>query len=177
MNYHLAILSPVWLELILSGDKTIESRFTKVRCAPFGKVETGDSVYLKESGGPVKGMFRAAEVETFENLDRSDIQVIYRVSGRFTFGEFFTQFSSPPEKWLTAKHATLIHVSDPITFETPFAYHKRDPRAWVVLDAPLHICEICDDAYLLQVYETPDNEWAHGSEHLCPFCYAQEVSD
>ena len=48
MKYHLAILTPGWIDLILDGTKTIESRFTKVRCAPFGKVHEGDSVYLKE---------------------------------------------------------------------------------------------------------------------------------
>ena len=74
MKHHLAILTPGWIDLILDGKKTIESRFTKVRCAPFRKVHEGDSVYLKESGGLVKGMFRVAEVETFENLNRSGIQ-------------------------------------------------------------------------------------------------------
>ena len=41
---HLAILTPSWIELILDGSKTIESRFTKVRCLPFGKVRAGDVV-------------------------------------------------------------------------------------------------------------------------------------
>ena len=71
MKYHLAILTPGWIDLILDGSKTIESRFTKVRCAPFRKVHADDSVYLKESGGLVKGMFRVAQVETFENLTAS----------------------------------------------------------------------------------------------------------
>ena len=71
MKYHLAILTPGWIDLILDGTKTIESRFTRVRCAPFRKVHEGDSVYLKESGGLVKGMFTVAKVETFENLTAS----------------------------------------------------------------------------------------------------------
>ena len=41
------------------------------------------------------------------------------------------------EKW-ESKHATLIHVSDPVKFDDPFPFPKRDPRAWVVLDTPLH---------------------------------------
>ena len=73
MKHHLAILSPGWIELILDGSKTIESRFTKVRCAPFRKVHEADSVYLKESGGLVKGMFTVAEVETYENLTDAQI--------------------------------------------------------------------------------------------------------
>ena len=139
MKYHLAILTPGWIDLILDGSKTIESRFTKVRCAPFRKVHEGDSVYLKESGGLVKGMFHVAEVETFENLNRSGIYQAINMSGadRLFFIRLLRNFSTP-EKWLTAKHATLIHVSDPIAFDDPFPFPKRDPRAWVVLDTPLH---------------------------------------
>ena len=176
MKYHLAILTPGWIDLILDGSKTIESRFTKVRCAPFGKVHEGDSVYLKESGGLVKGMFRVAGVETFENLNRSGIQVIYERCGQAIFYQAFTQFF-PPEKWQVSKHATLIHISDPVRFVTPFPFPKRDPRAWVVLDTPLHSCEICKDPFLLEVYERPDgNQLIHHSEHLCPSCYAEEVA-
>ena len=76
MNHHLAILYPVWIELILDGSKTIESRFSKVRCAPFGKVSTGDTVYLKVSGGPVKGHFTVADVTTFENLTLGNSHIL-----------------------------------------------------------------------------------------------------
>ena len=139
MKYHLAILTPGWIDLILDGSKTIESRFTKVRCAPFGKVHEGDSVYLKESGGLVKGMFRVAEVETFENLTEGQIcDLFYKEYREQIFSSLSASMHRPPEKWLTAKHATLIHVSDPVKFDDPFPFPKRDPRAWVVLDTPLH---------------------------------------
>lgn len=144
MKYHLAILTPGWSELILDGSKTIESRFTKVRCAPFGKVHVGDRVYLKESGGLVKGMFTVAKVETFENLSLRQIHDIYKENKEAIFASSFPVEVSgfpisydPPEKWLAAKHATLIHVSDPIAFENPYAYHQQGRSAWLVLDAPL----------------------------------------
>lgn len=176
MKYHIAILSPGWTELILDGSKTIESRFTKVRCAPFGKVHEGDIVYLKESGGLVKGMFRVAEVETYENLTDGQIcDLFYKEYREQIFSSRSALMRRPPEKWLTAKHATLIHISDPVTFEEPLPFPKRDPRAWVVLDHPFHKCEICDDPFLLEVYETPDGELLHGSQHFCPSCYALET--
>lgn len=144
MKYHLAILSPGWTELILEGSKTIESRFTKVRCTPFGKVHEGDIVYLKESGGLVKGMFRAAAVETYENLTDAQIcDLFYKEYREQIFSSLSALMRRPPEKWLTAKHATLIHISDPVAFEVPFPFPKRDPRAWVVLDQPLHNTETC----------------------------------
>lgn len=143
MKYHLAILSPGWIELILDGSKTIESRFTKVRCAPFRKVHAGDTVYLKESGGLVKGMFTVEKVETFENLTDAQIcDLFYKEYREQIFSSLSALMRRPPEKWLTAKHATLIHVSDPVAFDNPLPFPKRDPRAWVVLDAPLHKGEV-----------------------------------
>ena len=144
MKYHLAILTPGWIDLILDGSKTIESRFTKVRCAPFRKVHEGDVVYLKESGGLVKGMFHVAKVETFENLTASQRHDIF---DKYCFKIFAGAqwISTVPEHWWKSKHASLIHVSDPIAFDDPFPFPKRDPRAWVVLDTPLHVCEICKD--------------------------------
>ena len=140
MKYHLAILTPGWIDLILDGSKTIESRFTKVRCAPFGKVHAGDVVYLKESGGLVKGMFTVAQVETFENLTIGQIcDLFYKEYREQIFStDVAASMHDPPDKWLNAKHATLIHVSDPVAFDKPFPFPKRDPRAWVVLDTPLH---------------------------------------
>ena len=139
MRYHLAILAPGWTERILDGSKTIESRFTKVRCAPFGKVHEGDSVYLKESGGLVKGMFTVAKVETFEHLTEGQIcDLFYKEYREQIFSAMSASMQRPPEKWLTAKHATLIHVSDPIAFDEPFRYRQKGRSAWLVLDAPLH---------------------------------------
>ena len=136
-KYHLAILTSGWIDLILDGSKTIESRFSKVRCAPFGKVHAGDTVYMKKSSGLIEGMFSVATVETFENLTKDQV---YEIDAKYCeqiFGSPY--FSAHWEKWLASKHATLLHVADPVRFEQPFAFPKRDRRAWVVLDAPLQI--------------------------------------
>ena len=133
MKHHLAILSPGWIELILEGEKTIESRFTKVRCAPFGKVHEGDTVFMKESSGLVKGAFRVGKVETYENLTASQK---YEIFHRYCFKIFAGAqwIHSVPEDWWESKHATLIHIAETLEFNTPFAVHKRDPRAWVVYE-------------------------------------------
>lgn len=41
------------LDKILSGEKTIETRFTKNKCAPFKKVAEGDVLFLKAVGEDV----------------------------------------------------------------------------------------------------------------------------
>ena len=138
-KYHLAILTPGWIELILDGSKTIESRFSKVRGLPFRKVDAGDTVYLKESGGLVLGQFTAGQVETFEDMTRSEVFDLFERYRDKIFPNVYPYFTmgTPPDKWLASKHATLIHVADPVKFDVPFAYVKRDRRAWVVLDAPI----------------------------------------
>ena len=132
---HLAILTQGWIERILNGTKAIESRFSKVRSAPFGKVNEGDVVFMKESSGLVKGAFRVGKVETFENLTTGQIcDLFYKEYREQIFSDLAASMYDPPEKWLTAKHATLIHIAETLEYYTPFAIHKRDRRAWVVYD-------------------------------------------
>ncbi|KKQ35404.1 MAG: hypothetical protein US51_C0006G0001, partial [Microgenomates group bacterium GW2011_GWA2_37_6] len=52
---HLAIFKGDGAEKILTGKKTIESRFSKNKIAPYGVVSAGDLVYMKLSGGAIIG--------------------------------------------------------------------------------------------------------------------------
>ena len=47
-SVHLAILLEPYLQYILDGTKTVESRFSKNRVAPYNMVEPGDVVLLKK---------------------------------------------------------------------------------------------------------------------------------
>ena len=141
-KYHLGVFTPGWIELILDELKTIESRFTKTRCAPFNKVRKGDVVYMKESGGHILGLATVAKVETFEDLTLEKKQQLFKKHHKAIFYNIWVQSSDDlPEKWRTAKHATLIHLTDPVPFQPPVAFKKDDRRAWVVLDEPLAIGE------------------------------------
>lgn len=135
---HLAIFIPPFLDLILEGRKTIEGRFSKVRCAPFGAVDEGDVVFMKESGGMVKGSFIVAKVESFENLSQEKLK------------ELETRYSdslcsnADPQYWQrrrASKYATLMHVAQPTRFERPFPFPKKDRRGWVVLKEPINITD------------------------------------
>ena len=65
MGAHVAILRKPYLDAILRGDKAIESRFSRQRRDPFGRVSVGDTIYLKESGGPYRGAAIAERVLCF----------------------------------------------------------------------------------------------------------------
>ena len=90
--------------------------------APYGKIHADDLVYMKESGGPVKGQFTVAEVETFDNLTDDIVDQIY---------------DTPPLKWYFSRYATLIHVTDVIVYGNPFHYKQKGRSAWLLLDEPL----------------------------------------
>ncbi len=53
---HLAILDKKRkiLAKIISGQKTIESRWYKSRIAPWDRIKKGETIYFKESGEPVR---------------------------------------------------------------------------------------------------------------------------
>lgn len=148
MQHHLAILLPQRIELILDGRKTIGSWFTKTRRAPYGKVNKDDIVYMKESGGLVKGQFTVAKVKTFDTITSVDVLDIYANYGQQIFGiRHFSEewdecyksglLAEELKDWNNSKYATLIHITDLIPFPKPFRFPKRDQRSWVLLDAPL----------------------------------------
>ena len=53
---HLALCREPYIQYMISGTKTIESRITKNKCIPYGKVEKDDLVY-KTDRGPVLAVF------------------------------------------------------------------------------------------------------------------------
>lgn len=55
--HHIAIMNGPWnlIPKILSGEKTIESRWYRTRRAPWGGIRAGDTVYFKDSGPGPRG--------------------------------------------------------------------------------------------------------------------------
>jgi ASC-1-like (ASCH) protein len=52
---HIAIMQKTWglTEKIVTGQKTIESRWYNVKYAPWGRISPGDSIFFKNSSEPV----------------------------------------------------------------------------------------------------------------------------
>ena len=129
MKSHLAVFTDPYIDLIFSGEKTIESRFSKVRCAPYGKIESGDLVYMKQSSGPILGCFNVKNVEYFE----VDDIVCYNIFVRY-HEEIFPNFEDEKHyihRWLECKYATLIHVEKVLKLDSSIKIEKKDRRAWV----------------------------------------------
>lgn len=134
MKTHLAIFTKEYLNRILTGQKTVETRFSQKKIPPFGQVQVGDYVYMKLSGEDIKGRFKVKKVIYFENLDPKDWDLIEtHYLGVTSSGDKSTdiQFLSKKE---TAKYGTLIFIGNVEQFITPpITIPKKDLRSWVVL--------------------------------------------
>jgi ASC-1-like (ASCH) protein len=126
-NCHLAILRRAYLDAILTGRKTVESRFTKSRRAPFGHIFAGDKIFLKESSGPVCGEAYVSAVEQFEALSRKKITELRERYNHLILGE--------EGYWQSKKmsrYGILIWL-EKVRAIRPIRIWKRDWRAWVLL--------------------------------------------
>ncbi len=129
MIKHLAIFKGNAGEAILSGKKTIESRFSRGKNAPFGVISAGDLVYIKPSGKDIIGQFRVKKVIFFDGLDTDDLNDVEK-----RYGKELAVENKYWEKVMSARFGTLIFIGDSSRFITsPVRVKKTDLRGWVVL--------------------------------------------
>jgi hypothetical protein len=127
---HLGIFVEPFLSYLLEGRKTIESRFSVHRSAPYQQAGTGDIVLLKASGGPIVGVCRVVHVWFYEMDPQSwgEIRNKFAVAMCAEGSDFWTKREA-------AQYATLLQVANVHSIK-PVAFPKRDRRGWVVLDWP-----------------------------------------
>ena len=127
---HLAIFKGNAGELILNGQKTIETRFARAKIAPFGVISSGDLVYIKPSGGDIIGQFKVKKVIFYDNLDLSDLSHLRNLHEK--------EIAAGEDYWKaheSAKYGALIFIGQSSKFITaPIKLPKKDLRGWVVLD-------------------------------------------
>jgi len=126
-NYHLAILKKPYLDAILAGRKTIESRFSRTKRYAFGRVLPGDKIFLKESSGPVCAVATVAAVENFADLTPDKIATLKQRYNLYIVGS--------DEYWHSktdCRFGFLVWLKDVEQIE-PVRIYKRDWRGWVAL--------------------------------------------
>ncbi len=84
MKYHVAIMRKSWglLPKILTGEKTIESRWYKNKYAPWNNIFKGDIVYFKDSGEPITIKAKVRSVLQFSNLTADKIRKLLNKYGK-----------------------------------------------------------------------------------------------
>ena len=127
MGNHLVILKKEYANLILSGAKTVESRFTKTRQPYFNNVRAGDKLFIKISSGPVCATAIVEKAKHLENLTPEKILEL-----KETLND---QIMGADEYWQSkndCKYGVLARLKDVKAIEAVWIT-KRDWRAWVVL--------------------------------------------
>ena len=125
---HLCILRPPYLGLILRHRKTIECRLSRIPCPPFEAVRAGDVLYLKQSGGPIRGRAVAAQVAYFHPVTATVLAWLRRTYNR--------RICAAPTFWRNRScdgYGTLIWLEEVSPICPPRRFNKTDRRGWVVL--------------------------------------------
>ena len=126
-NYHLVILKRPYLEAILAGCKKVESRFTRTRRAPFGRVSVGDKIFFKLSSGPVCATAMISAVKHFEKLTPKQILKLKEQYNQLICGS--------DEYWQSKAESNFGFFIwlDKVRSIEPVKINKKDMRAWVIL--------------------------------------------
>jgi hypothetical protein len=133
VNVHLAVFSEPFLSLLLSGVKTIESRFSVNKISPFGKVLPRDIILVKESGGQICGLFRAEKVAYFSNLKHEKISDLNNKFGKDITWNIDPDFLNNKKK---SKFLTLIWVTDLHRIDEANS-GKNDRTSWATIRTTL----------------------------------------
>ncbi len=125
-NLHIAVMRNPYLQFVLDGSKTMESRLSKIRSAPYNQVTKGDFILFKKSAGAILGLTSVEECWYFEkpNLDinwcRNEFNMWVRGEDKYW------------ESKRDAKYASFFQFSK-VARIPPIEILKSDGRPWVTL--------------------------------------------
>ena len=129
---HIAILAKQrkLLDKIISGEKTIESRWYKFKKTPYGIAKAGDTIYFKDSGEPVT-VKAVIDRVLFFNLNHSDVAEVIQ-----NYGKQICLQETNPEKYKQYKYCSLIFLKNVKKIE-PFQINKKGfglMAAWISVE-------------------------------------------
>lgn len=126
MKTHIAILRQPFYDLILSHKKTIESRWSNHKIAPYKQVEKGDTLLLKRTGQPVTATAKAGKVQFFE-LTPEIVDSIKERYGKEIGIDYFTNWETYRHK----KYLTLIWLEE-VEECAPMSVPNSNGAGWIV---------------------------------------------
>jgi len=134
---HVAIMkrSQGLISKVLSGKKTIESRWYVSKRAPWGKIAVGDKIYFKDASAPVSAVASVSKVISFTHLSPNKVRRIVDAYG-IEIGVEKEMASEFIESLKGKKYCLLIFLENPQKI-TPFNIDKTGfglMSAWIVVD-------------------------------------------
>lgn len=117
---------------IISGQKTIESRWYKTRRVPWNKIKAGDTVFFKNSGEKVIVKAKVEKVLEFEIATIDNAKEIIK-----RYGRKICLVENDPKKWNgMPKYCVLIFLLSPHVLKNPFLINKKGfgmSSAWITV--------------------------------------------
>ena len=133
MAIHVAILKQPYLHAVLEGRKTVEARLTRTAMPPFGKIEAGELIFLKASGGPFMATATAGTVVAERDLTPQRFDALRERFQPAVGGtdEFWNQ------RRATTRYATFTGLTDVHPCSVGPRYRVANMKAWYVLPEEL----------------------------------------
>lgn len=129
---HVAIMNKSWklIPKILSGEKSIESRWYQTKRTPWNKINKKDKIYFKNSGEPIIATATISNVLQFEIKSITDVTKIIK-----KYGKEICLVNNNPKTWnKLPKYCILIYLQKPKLIRTPFLINKKGfgiGTAWI----------------------------------------------
>jgi ASC-1-like (ASCH) protein len=123
---HLAIFHAKYLKLIMKGEKKIETRFSKNRCAPYKQIKVNDIIYLKETGREVLGRCVVASVKFFELDNAKYFEVVEKYNSEACLDPEWIK------KKKDSKYATLIWITEVRELHQRVEFKQEGQLSWIV---------------------------------------------
>ncbi|OIP32358.1 MAG: hypothetical protein AUK47_20695 [Deltaproteobacteria bacterium CG2_30_63_29] len=116
-----------YLDRVVLGKKTIESRFSRNRQSPYGVVRAGDLILLKESSGPILAVATVQRSEFHALASEADTRVlIHRHRDALCLDGAFIELKA------SSRFASLFFLGE-VVEAGPLSVIKTDRRSWVRL--------------------------------------------
>ncbi len=123
---HLGIFSEPYLTYMLDGQKTIESRFSKNKIAPYNQITKDDIVIIKKASGNIVGYFTIKNVLFFDLKSSSIDEIKAKYNNQLCVEETFWHNKA------NSNYATLIFI-DQLYKLKPFHINKKGMQTWIIL--------------------------------------------
>lgn len=133
---HIAIMRKSWglTEKILSGEKTIESRWYENKCEPWDNIAEDDTVYFKDAGEPVALKSDVENVIQYENLTPKKVREILSEYGKGD-GISENEIEKYYKRFMNKNYCILIFLKN-VQKIAPFRINKAGfgmMSAWLVV--------------------------------------------
>ena len=118
---------------IVSGEKSIESRWYQTRRAPWNAIAAGDTVFFKNSGEDITASAEVEKVMQFELRSLDDARKVVA-----EYGKRICVVNPDPETWGNRpKYCILVFLENARMLDKPFAIDKAgfgNAAAWLITE-------------------------------------------